>query len=114
MSKDDNSTYTWGDLGGGSFMTTDDVRGGPKVVKIRAFTREKVGDEDDAKLESICYFEGNAKPLVVRKTVLDQIRAVTQADTPQEAIGKTIELHLDPTVTYKGKVTGGVRVREPR
>ena len=114
MSSIDNSTITGGDLGGGSFMTTDDVRGGAKAATIRAFTREKVGDEDDAPLKTICHFEGDLKPMVCGKIVLGQIRAVTQADTPQDAIGKTVELYLDPTVTYMGKVTGGIRIREVR
>jgi hypothetical protein len=103
---------TWGDLSGASFLTKDDVKQ-PKVVTIDKFTREEVGKGDDAELKTVVHWREDVKPLVAGKTVINQIKAVTGAELPREAKGKSVELWLDKTVVFKGTACGGVRVREP-
>lgn len=110
MKKKNNTN--WSDLSGATFLTKDDVAE-PQVVTIQKFTREEVGQDADARVKTIVHWKEDMRPLVAGPTVINQIRAVTGAERPKEAIGKKIELYLDPTIVFKGKVTGGVRVRMP-
>ena len=103
---------TWGDLGGAAFMTQDDLPE-PKGLHIQKFTREEVGQGDTKETKTIVHWAEDIRPLVASKTALKQIQAVTGAKLPKEAIGQPVGLYVDPTVSFGGKIVGGIRVRAP-
>jgi hypothetical protein len=54
------------------------------------------------------------KPLVLNSTNIQLIEAITGSDDTDNWSGKQIVLYDDPTVSFGGKITGGIRVRAPR
>ena len=83
----------------------------PIVVQIAYMTREDVETDRGAQEKTILYFNGDIKPLIVNSSNNTLLMSVTGVRTPRELRGKQIVLWNDPTVMYKGKLTGGVRIR---
>jgi hypothetical protein len=71
-------------------------------------TKEAVGEMLEEKFA--LHFNGGFKPLLMNRT---NIRIINSLYGPNTAgwIGKTVNVYNDPTVSYGGRVTGGVRVR---
>jgi hypothetical protein len=83
----------------------------PITAVIASLYREEFDNEEEGKkITTIMSFEGEIKPMIINTTNWTLLEAVygEESDT---WIGKSVELYCDPTVMYKGKVTGGVRVR---
>lgn len=92
------------------YLSKEDVMT-PVTAIIAAVHREAFeNDEEGQKTKTVMAFEGEIKPLIINNTNWTLLEAVygEESDT---WIGKPVELYCDPTVMYKGKVTGGVRVR---
>lgn len=57
------------------------------------------------------HFDEMDKPMVLNQTNINLINSVTGTDDTDDWVGKQIVLYNDPTISYAGKVTGGIRVR---
>lgn len=71
-------------------------------------TKESVGEMLEEKFA--LHFNAGYKPLLLNRT---NIRIISSLFGPQTQswIGKTVNVYNDPTVSYGGRITGGVRVR---
>ncbi len=109
-----NSEITWGDCSGSQFLKQDDVvpaTGRP--VTIEEFDRKLVkGNGNEPDKQKICVkFKELEKWLVLNSTNGAALSTFTDTRTPFDAIGKEIEIYVDPTVSFGGKIVGGIRFR---
>jgi hypothetical protein len=91
------------DIGQGALMT---VRG----CEPHNVAREGAEPENKWCLE----FEESDKPLVLNSINIQLCERIFGSDDTDHWVGKRIVLYVDPTVSYGGKVTGGIRVRAPK
>ncbi len=101
----------------GKYLKKEDAM--PDVlVTIKAFTTENVAQEGGPpEMKGCVYFNELEKPMVMNQTN-SQLLAIASG-LPNDAetdlfIGKKIVLYNDPTVSFGGKLTGGIRIRAPR
>ncbi len=99
------------DLKDSRFLKKEDVE--PDVlVTIKKYEKMNVALESVAPEEKfVLYFEELPKPLVLNSTNGQLIEMITGSDDFDDWIGKQIVLYNDKTVSFAGKITGGIRVR---
>jgi hypothetical protein len=96
------------------FLTRADVGKGA-LVTIREIIQENVameGSEPDMKFCLV--FDEKEKPMVLNSTNGQIIAAITGSEDTDDWTGKKIVLYDDPTVSFGGKLVGGIRCRAPR
>jgi hypothetical protein len=54
------------------------------------------------------------KPLVLNSTNIQLCEMMFGSDNTDDWVGQKLVLYVDPTVSYGGKITGGIRVRAPK
>jgi hypothetical protein len=59
-------------------------------------------------------FHESDKPLVLNSINIQLCERIFGSDDTDVWVGKRIVLYTDPTVSFQGKVTGGIRVRAPK
>jgi hypothetical protein len=91
------------DIGQGALMT---VRG----VNPHNVAKEGAEQENKWCLE----FHESDKPLVLNSINIQLCEKIFGSDDTDDWVGQRIVLYVDPTVSYGGKVTGGIRVRAPK
>jgi len=94
------------------YLAKEDV-GIPGVnLTIAKFTRETVGQGNDAGEKAVLWFkENDYKPMVLNKTNKNRIKHFLGATTAEEVIGKQVNVYNDPDIEYGGEITGGLRIR---
>jgi len=99
------------ELGTSKFLTKHDVDP-PVLVTIVGCEKMNVAMETQAPEEKwTMTFKELDKPLVLNPTNGQLIAAITGSEESDGWIGKQIMLYNDPTVSFAGKLTGGIRVR---
>lgn len=101
----------------GKYIKKEDVE--PAIlVTISGFSREDVSAQNEpADMKAIVHFNEDKKPLVLNQTnaqLLAVACGLSYDSDESEYIGKKIVLWNDKTVSFGGKVTGGVRIRAPK
>ena len=92
-----------------NYLAKEDVGVAGLNLTIANFTREAVGDDTDMK--PILNFKEDVKPMVLNIGNKNRLKHYLDATTAEEVIGKVINVFNDPDVEYKGKITGGLRIR---
>ena len=95
----------------GDGVTKDDLKAGPMDFTIAAF--EEHVFEGDTSPSLIMISQTGAKFALGSKANIKWLLEHISQDTDL-AIGQTVQLYIDPTVTYMGKQTGGIRIRWPQ
>ena len=93
----------------GEYMTKNDVTTTGMTATIAGITQEKVGQEQEDKY-ALHFTGGFLKPMVLNKTNINILRAL-YGDNSDGWVGKQINVFNDPTISYGGQITGGVRLR---
>jgi hypothetical protein len=94
------------------YFKKEDVEQGPILVTIRAFEEENVAPADKPQeLKWVMYVDESDKGLVMNTTNLQLAAIALGSLDTDDWLGKKIVLFNDPTVSFGGKLTGGVRVR---
>lgn len=102
------------DLKKSNYVTQRDVDP-PKVVTIIGSKEANMAlDGADPDYQWTLLFKELDKPFVVNSTNGQLIEAIMGSKNSDDWIGKRIVLYVDPTISYRGKVTGGVRCRAPQ
>jgi hypothetical protein len=91
------------DIGAGALMT---------VTGCEPHNVAKEGAEPENKW--CLQFEETDKPLVLNSTNIQLCEKIFGSDDTDDWIGKRIVLYTDPTISFQGKVVGGIRVRAPK
>ena len=99
------------DLSNSKYIGKADVNNGPVKATIKRWSKEEVGQNNE--LQFVIHFEGNVKPLILKPTNGDRIKAAVGTGDLDKWPGKQITLYLEPNVEFQGKMVGGVRVAVP-
>jgi hypothetical protein len=96
------------------FLTRSDC--GPGIlVTIRECFQENVAKEGAPPEMKWCLsFDEQEKPMVLNSTNGQIIAAFIGSENTDDWVGKKIVLYDDPTVSFGGKLVGGIRARAPR
>ena len=85
------------------------------LVTIDHLEQQNVAMSDQPEeLKHCLVFREDVKPLVLNNTNAQLIASITGSDETDDWHGHQIVLYNDPTVTNRGKVTGGIRARAPK
>lgn len=84
----------------------------PAIMTISRFEQENVAKEDaEQDNKWVVYFTESEKGLVLGPTNLQLLKIATGVNGPDESIGHKITIFVDPTVSFGGKIVGGLRIR---
>lgn len=96
------------------YLTKDDVNP-PLLLTMTGIHQENVAMQGQPEeLKWILTFKEHAKGLVCNSINAQLIAGATGSEDTDGWMGKQIVLFVDPTITFGGKVTGGVRARAPK
>jgi hypothetical protein len=94
------------------FLTKDDAGEDGLVLTIKGFRMESIkGDEGDED-KMVLHFMENVKPMVLNRTNAQLVGVATGCRVAGDAKGKQIVVYNDPTVSFGGKITGGLRIKK--
>lgn len=100
------------DLKDSKFLTKADVEP-PVVATIDGYEQVNVALESQApELKWCLKFREGLKPMVLNWTNGQLIEQITGSDDFDRWIGQKIVLFNDKNISFAGKITGGIRVRE--
>lgn len=94
------------------YLAKNDVGEDGVILTIQGFKREVLKSDEGDEEKTVMYFVEDYKPMIVNKTNSQLIGLATGARTAGEAVGKQVVVYNDPTVSFGGKLTGGVRVKK--
>ncbi len=96
------------------FLKQTDIGAGA-LMTVSSCERHNVAKEGaDPELKWCLTFEESDKPLVLNSTNIQLCERIFTSDDTDIWVGKKIVLYVDPSVSYGGKVVGGIRVRAPK
>lgn len=93
------------------YLAKDDVGLAGLILTIARFSTETIESDDSIEEKVVLHFAEDVKPMVLNKTNSALLAGATGAKTVGEARGKTIIVYNDPSVSFGGKITGGLRIR---
>jgi hypothetical protein len=94
------------------YLTKDDVGEDGIVLTIKGFRMETLKSDDGEEDKTVLHFMEDVKPMVLNRTNAQLVGVATGAKTAGEARGKQIVVFNDPTVSFGGKITGGLRIKK--
>lgn len=103
-----------GQMMGGKYLKKDDCD--PLLLlTIKEFVEENVaGSDQPEERKWVMRFSDSEKGLVMNTTNLQLAAIAFGSQDTDDWIGRQIVCFNDPSVSFGGKVTGGVRVRAPK
>lgn len=97
-----------------NFLTRSEVGKG-MLLTIRELTQENIAKQGaPEELKWCLHFDEVEKPLVLNSTNGQIIASITKSEETDNWVGHKIVAYDDPTVSFGGKLVGGIRVRAPR
>ncbi len=88
------------------------------IVTVRGIREENVGREDDRpEMKWILFFREFQKGMVLNPTNAQLVAKALGSDDSDDWIGKRLVMYVDDSVSFGGKIVGGLRVkayRKPR
>src|SRR5262245_56263212 len=94
------------------YLGKGDVGEDGLVLTIKGFRMEKVKGDDGDEDKMVMHFVEDVRPLILNRTNSQLIGVVTGAKTAGEARGKQILVFNDPSISFGGKITGGLRIKK--
>ena len=90
----------------------------PLIAVIKSVQEENVSkDGEPRKVRWVCYFDGLEKGLVLNTSICRTLNKLVgleeDSDDTEAWVGISVEIFNDKSIEYRGKKTGGLRVREP-
>jgi len=97
------------------FLGKEDVEPPILVTVIGVAQMPVTGrDDDEEQIKWVLQFKETDKPLILKPTLIHLCEQIFGSDESDTWIGHKLVIFVDPTVTFAGKVTGGIRVRKPK
>ena len=92
------------------FLRKEDLEDGDDlIVTVKRIALEDMpGDQNEQRWT--CYFRELPKALVLNTTSIRTLEKAYGSDT-DDWIGKRVTLYVDPNVSFRGQVVGGLRLR---
>lgn len=94
------------------YLSKDDLHT-PLVLTVKDVAMQTVQNEDGNDDVPVMEFREDVKPMIVKNQTNWSNLEEAFGDDTDNWIGKKIEVYVDPNVMFKGKKTGGVRIRIP-
>ena|SRR6186713_2676724 len=94
------------------YLTKDDVGEDGMILTIKGVKMETLKSDDGDEDKVILYFQEDIKPMVLNRTNSQLLGVVTGAKNAGEAKGKQVVVYNDATVSFGGRVTGGLRIKK--
>jgi hypothetical protein len=94
------------------YLTKDDVGEDGLVLTVKGFRMETLKGDDGEEDKMVLHFMEDVKPMVLNRTNSQLVGVATGAKVAGEARGKQIVVYNDPTVSFGGKITGGLRIKK--
>ena len=102
------------DMRESKFLKQSDVGGG-MLLTIQALTRHNVAKDGADPEEKWCLeFTEAEKPLVLNQTNIALLATICGSDDTDDWPGHKVVLYTDPTISFGGKIVGGIRMRAPK
>jgi hypothetical protein len=96
------------------FLKRADVGAG-KLLTISECSQQNVAKSSEAPEMKWClFFSETDKPMVLNRTNAELVGMITGERNSDNWGGHKVVLYDDPSVSFGGKLTGGIRVRAPR
>lgn len=96
------------------YLKKDDVGEGV-LATVDSLERKNVAQEGKpAENKWLMHFRELEKPLILNSTNIQLCEHIFESDDTDDWIGHKIVLYDDPSISFAGKLTGGIRVRKPR
>lgn len=96
-----------------NYLKKDDVGEDGVILTIRGFKQETLKTDQGDETKVVMYFvEDGYKPMVLNTTNATILGKITGCQTAGEARGKQVIVYDDPTVSFGGKNTGGLRLKK--
>lgn len=85
------------------------------LVTMGEVKQENVAPEDKpAEMKWCLYIQESEKPLTLNTTNMQLIAQIVGSKETDDWFGKKIVLYHDPSISFGGKLVGGIRVRAPK
>lgn len=98
-----------------SFLKKEDCGTVGILVTIKDVIQENVAKEGaPEELKWCLLLQECEKPLVLNSTNIQLLAQICKSDQTEGWRGQRVVLYSDPSITYGGKLVGGIRVRAPR
>jgi len=94
------------------YLTKEDVGEEGLVLTIKGFRMEVLKSDDGDEEKMTMHFQEDVKPMVLNRTNAQLVGVCTGSKTAGEAKGKQVVVFNDPTVSFGGKITGGLRIKK--
>jgi hypothetical protein len=85
----------------------------PTNVQIAEIKQEQIGQGADQELKPVLFFHGHDKGMVLN-SINSQILVSLFGDNIESMIGQQVQLWVDSTVSFGGRLVGGLRLRAPQ
>ena len=96
------------------FLKQTDVGRGT-LATIASCVQMNVSKEGaDPEMKWCLTFQELDKPLVLNFTNIQLCQQICNADDTDRWLGQRVVLFTDPTISYQGKIVGGIRMRKPK
>lgn len=96
------------------FLKKEDVGTG-LLVTIEGLSQENVSKEGaPEEMKYALHFKESEKPLILNSTNGQLIAQITGEEDTDHWAGHKIVLYNDPTISFGGKIVGGIRCRAPK
>lgn len=87
----------------------------PILVTMKGLSEENMAMEGQPPEMRWClHFQENIKPMTLNSTNAQLIAQITKSEETDNWPGQKIVLYSDPSISFGGKLVGGIRVRAPR
>jgi hypothetical protein len=98
--------------GESKFLKRSDVGEDGMVLTIRGFKLETVKGDEGEEEKVVMHFAEDVKPMILNKTNSNLLAVCTGAKNVGDAKGKKIVVYDDPTISFGGRITGGLRIKK--
>ena len=96
------------------FLKRTDVGSG-SLMTIKGMAQENVAKEGvEPEMKWCLHFEETEKPLVLNSTNAALCAQITKEEDTDNWTGHKVVLYDDPSISFGGKLVGGIRVRAPK
>ena len=96
------------------FLKKEEVGNGA-LLTIEACAQENVAKEGaEPELKWCLHFKEADKPMVLNQTIAALVAQITGQRNSDNWAGHKIVAYNDPSISFGGKITGGIRIRAPR
>lgn len=103
-----------GEMKESKYIKKEDVGEAGKTLTIREIKHENVaGEGKPEEMRYIMFFKEAQKGVVLNWTNLQLAAQICGSEDTDDWTGKAIHLYEDPSISFAGKIVGGVRFRKP-